>query len=284
MFSRKSNRRKTPIKVRLRSSWDGFVAAMRKILPLVFLAAVAVAVPFGIFTAYLHIVSTPYFAVDDVRVEGLKLLTEDEVLRKGGIVPGSNVFDVDLERIEASLEAEPWIRQVHLEKRLPGTLILRVEERSATAILVDGPAYVLLDGDGEPFKNLEPGDAVDELLELPLITGLTRAEASAEPGQTLVVEAMEVVRLARANGLPELSEVHIDPVMGLSVVPADSGIEIRLGRGRYADRIQRLRAVFAAIEKEGREVDYIIIDQEGKLNRVTVGSRAKDGSAPQSPN
>lgn len=278
MFGRKTNKKRTPLKVRIKSAGAAIVQGVRRLVPLVFLAAIAVGVPFGIFAAYLHIVSTPYFALDDIRVHGLELLEEDAVLRKAGVTRGMNVFDVDLEVMKQRLEAQPWIRKAELEKRLPATLEITVEERSAAAVLIDGASYVLLDADGEPFKTLEPTDAVDELLQLPLVTGISRAEATAQPGQTLVVEAMEVVRLAGENGLPEISEVHIDPVMGLSLVPTDSGIEIRLGRGRYKERMERLRAVFATIEQEGRDVDYILIDQEGKLNRVTVGRRAMDGS------
>lgn len=273
MRARKTNRRKTPLKVRVKSAGAWCVGVVRRVVPLMFLAIVAVAVPLGVFMGYLHVVSTPYFAVKDVSIKGAKLLEKDRILSIAGIDDGVNVFDVDVRRAEQRLVAYPWIRRARVEKRLPQTLNIEIEERAAAALLVDGSSYVLLDADGEPFKSLEPSDEVDELLTLPLVTGISRAEAQDEHGQELVVEAMEVVRLAKSYNLPPLSEVHIDPVMGLSIVPAESGIEIRLGRGKYSERLDRLRAVFAAIEREGRVVDYILIDQEEKLNRVTVGSR-----------
>ena len=271
---RKSNRKKTPIKVRLHNAGAACVRVARKVVPLAFLAAVAVAVPFGMFQGYLYVVSTPYFALVDVEVTGLQLLERDEVLERAGVVRGTNMFDLDVHQIQERLEQQPWIRHAVVEKRLPSALHIEIEERSATAILIDGASYVIVDGDGEPFKTLEPQDQVDELLALPLITGLTAAEARGEHGGQLLIEAMEVVRLAREAGLPKLSEVHVDPVMGLSIVPAQTGIEIRLGRGMYAERVERLRSVLAAIEREGRSVDYILIDQEEALNRVTVGSRS----------
>src|SRR5690606_17339421 len=100
--------------------------------------------------------------------------------------------DVDVEHVAQRLEARPWIRSARVEKRLPGTLIIGIDERRASAVLVDGASYVLIDDVGEPFKLLEPTDAVDELLRLPLITGLSQSEAAVEPGKALVGEALEV--------------------------------------------------------------------------------------------
>ncbi len=220
----------------------------------------------------------------NLQIEGLRNLDREEVLDQAGIVPGVNAFDVDPEIVQKRLESQPWIRRVRVERRLPDTLEIAVEERVASAILVDGSSYVLLDSSGEAFKTLEPGDPVDRLLELPLVTGLSRPETQSGAGQQLVVDALEVVRLADSLGLPRLSEVHVDPVLGLSIVPAESGAEIRLGKDRYAARLQRLRAVLATIEREGRSVDYILIDQEEKLNRVTVGNRAAGMANDESRN
>lgn len=274
MFNRNTNRRRVPLKVRAKQAAQWVKSAARRVVPVLILAAIAVGVPIAVFQGYLHVVSTPYFAVENLQIKGLNNLGREDVLKQAGIVPGVNAFDLDPDAIRQRLESQPWIRRVRVERRLPDTLEINVEERVATAVLVDGASYVLLDSSGEPFKTLEPGDPVDRLLKLPLVTGLSRAETESESGQQFVIDALEVVRLANSLGLPELSEVHVDRVLGLSVVPADSGIEIRLGRGRYDERLKRLRAVLATVEREGRSVDYILLDQEEKLNRVTVGSRA----------
>ncbi len=276
--SKKTNRRRIPLKERAQSLGRGLRSISRYLAPLIVLALVAVGVPVAVFLGYMHVVSTPYFSLDDITIRGLHSLDEEDILSQAGVVRGSNAFDVDPQRVKLQLEALPWIRSAQVEKRLPRSLTIQVEERTPSAVLVDGKVFTLLDARGEPFKRIEGGDPVDELLRLPLITGLSRAEAEAPAGQELVLEALEVVRLVEERKLPALSEVHVDPVMGLSIVPAESGIEIRLGRGRYAERLERLRAVFAAIEREARDVDYILIDNEESLNRVTVGSRATERS------
>lgn len=273
-----------PLKRRLQMIGGGIRAGVVYLAPLVGLAAIAVAVPVGVYFGYQHVVSTPYFSLDDIQVHGNTYLTTETILELAAVTHGMNVFDLDPDAVQRTLQAEPWIRNVRVEKRLPRTLEITVEERAATAMLIDDNSYTLLDVFGEPFKQLDGDDAVDELLELPMLTGLTRAQAETPSGQQLIVEALNVVQIAEQHDIPQLSEVHIDTVMGLSIVPQDSGIEIRLGRGKYEERLQRVRVVLDAIEDEARDVDYILADQENSLNRVTVGSRAADRSSEPSPN
>lgn len=276
VFTKKTNRRRVPIKERFKSLGKAVKAGVRYIVPLIVLAIVAVGVPVAVFFGYRHVVSTPYFSLDDVQVRGLQNLSEAEVLTHAGVRRGANAFDIEPKRVELQLETMPWIRDARVTKRLPRTLEIEIDERVAAAVLVDGGTYTLIDDRGEPFKQIDDADRVDDLLELPLISGLSRSEAKAGNGQELVLEALDVVRIAREQQLPELSEIHIDPVMGLSIVPTDSGIEIRLGRGKYKQRLERLRSVFAALEQEAREVDYILLDSEENLNRVTVGNHATE--------
>lgn len=280
----RNNRRRVPLRKRIKSIGRATRAGAAYLAPLVGLAAIAVAVPMGVYFGYQHVVSTPYFSLEEIHVQGNTFLSPETMLSIAAVRQGMNIFDVDPDVVRQRLQAEPWIRNVTVEKRLPRTLEIRVEERIATAVLVDGDSYTLLDAFAEPFKQMDGADPVDDLLELPLITGMTRAQAATPDGQKLIVEAVDLVALAAEHDIPKLSEVHIDTVMGLSIVPQESGIEIRLGRGNYAERLTRLRAVLAAIEEEAREVDYILVDQENSLNRVTVGSRAVDRASERSRN
>src|SRR5699024_6920467 len=82
------------------------------------------------------------------------------------------------------------------------------------------------------------------------------------------------------NEWEPLSEIHIDSTLGLTLVTAATGVEIRLGRGRYRERLRRLEVVQRAIAQRAMEADYILIDQESDLSReeaelvrVAVGLR-----------
>jgi hypothetical protein len=74
-----------------------------------------------------------------------------------------------------------------------------------------------------------------------------------------------------------LSEIHLDKVMGVSFVTREMGAEVRLGMGRWDERMTRLKSVLDAILQDGEEVDYILVDEEVNLSRVTVGRRKVAG-------
>lgn len=285
---RPKNRKRRPMRQRVESVGERFIGLGRKLLPLVFLAAVAIGVPFGIFQAYLSTVSGTYFELSEITVSGLAHVEREPLLKKAGLRPGRNIFDIDLERTRASIAGHPWVREVEVERRLPNTVQVTLAEYTPVAVLV-GERYRLISEDGDIFDTIEPGDSLDAFLHLPMISGLevTRkqddsSEASARPSTLTLVdkavflEAMEVASLYEEMGFSEwepLSEIHIDPTLGLSLVSADTGIEIRLGRGRYRQRLERLKVVKQSIVERAMEVDYILIDQETDLSRVAVGQR-----------
>jgi cell division protein FtsQ len=195
-----------------------------------------------------------------------------------------NIFDVDVDRVKALVESEPWVASVRVERRLPNRLSVDVTEWEPAGVLVSGATWHLIDRHGNVFKALEPTDPVDSVLGLPFVTGIEENEAKSEVSKELLVEALDLVDAYRRLGLHAdypLSEVHVDRVMGLSLVP-ENGVEIRLGRGRYQERLKRLGVVLATLEAEGRDADYILIDQEEDLSRVTVGQRTQgtDASGP----
>lgn len=271
------NRRRRSTKQRLGSIKELGKRAAGKILPFTLLAVVAVGIPYGAFAAYLHVVSSPYFSLEQIEVEGAEHVTKESLLGRAEIELGMNIFDVDVERVKTLVESEPWVESARVERRLPDRLTVDVSEHEPAAVLVVGSTWHLIDGRGETFKALEPTDPVDTVLALPFVTGLEPNEAQNPASRELVVEALELVHVYNRMGLAAdypLSEVHVDRVMGLSLVPTN-GMEIRLGRGRYEERLKRLGVVLATLEGEGRGADYLLIDQEEDLSRVTVGQRSR---------
>lgn len=283
---RPKNRKRRPLRQRVQTVGERFIGLGRKLLPLVFLAAVAIGVPFGIFQAYLRTVSGTYFELSEITVTGLAHIERESLLDSAGLRAGRNIFDIDLERANNSIAANPWVREVEVERRLPDQVRVDLSEYTPVAILV-GERYRLLSEDGVIFDSVEPGESIGSFLTLPMISGLevTRKKgvstesSSNSPSLKLVdmavfLEAMEVARLYEEMGFAQwesLSEIHIDPTLGLSLVSADTGIEIRLGRGRYRERLERLKVVQKSIVQRAMEVDYILIDQESDLSRVAVG-------------
>ncbi|WP_168211034.1 cell division protein FtsQ/DivIB [Persicimonas caeni] len=280
--NRRKNRRRRALGQRLKSLGTKIGSLGRKALPVAFLVAVAIGLPYGIFHAYIRTVSGSYFQLQEVEVEGLHNVDEDALLESAGLLIGLNIFDVDLERADRAIEAHPWIKSAEVERRLPDQVSVRVSEEEPIALLID-ERYHLVDTDAVAFKALESSDPVDELMALPLVTGMEVASLEEPEGRALFLEAMDVVQMYGELGLTNwepLSEIHVDSVLGLTLVTADTGVEIRLGRGRYRERLERLAVVQRSIVQRAMEVDYILIDQESDLSRVAVGRRHRPRTGP----
>lgn len=278
---RSKNRRKRPFKERLRAIWKRMVDLGRKALPVVVLLAVAIAIPYGIFQAYIRTVSGPYFELDEIEVRGLEHVDEDALLETAGLYEGLNVFDIDLERAEAAVESLAWVDRAEFDRRLPDRVAITIEEYRPEAVLVDS-GYQLVDDEGRAFKQLEPSDSVDALVDRPLITGMSVEDLDDSEGRDRFFDAVKAAETYDEMGLSDweaLSEVHVDAVVGLTLITEESSIEVRLGRGRIRERLERLEQVQESIVQRSMEVDYILIDRESDLSRVAVGRHRQPGTA-----
>lgn len=276
---RQINRRRPDRREQLRGGLDSTLAFLRRSAPFGLLAAIALGLPYLSYQAYLHTVSSSYFALEIVEVSGQQRVSESDLLQAGKFEEGMNIFSVDAERSQLWLEQLDYVKSAHVERRLPDRVSVRIEEYEPVAIVID-EGYLLVDASGHGFLSLKPGTALGDLLELPLISGIGHAELGEDRGKELLSSGLEVANLYESMGLGQLqslSQVHVDPVMGVSLVTEETGTEIRLGWGRYRERLERLHAVQKTLIDRGMDADYVLVDQDGDLSRVAVGQRPEPG-------
>ncbi|MBA2661054.1 MAG: FtsQ-type POTRA domain-containing protein [Bradymonadaceae bacterium] len=277
---RQSNRRRPDRREQLRGAAASSWALIRAALPFAFLAVVALGLPYLTFQAYVHTVSSSYFALKHVEVRGHDRVGQDQILAAAQIVVGMNVFSVDTSRSEAVISGLDFVKAVRVERRLPDRVEVRIEEYVPAALLVED-GYTVIDAEGKGFLKLAAGAPLGALIDLPLISGLTRADLASERSVVLLGHALEVARIYDEMGLGQLqklSQVHVDAVMGVSLVTEETGTEVRLGWGRYGERLERLRVVQSTLIRRGMDADYVLVDQDGDLGRVAVGRRPEPGS------
>ncbi len=275
MVKKRTSRRRVRFSERLKSLGPQLRVVASAWAPRLGLLGIATAIPYASYVAYQHTVSGPYFKVKVIEISGVARMEDSRLLEVSQLAEGMNIFDVNVEQAEASLKTLPWVKSATVNRELPDVLVVEVVEHVPAAVLVDN-GYALISRDGVVFKEIEPEDGIDELLLLPIITGMTRAELESQNGQQRYTEAMGALQAYAAKGLAErnpLSEIHIDPVMGLSLVTRENGTEVRLGSGRLDERIERLDVVFRALAQDDEVADYVLVDHESDLGRVVVGRR-----------
>lgn len=106
-------------------------------------------------------------AVQDVVVEGRQNTSLELIRNALGVERGDPILGLDLAAARARLEALPWVESAHVERRLPGTIRVRLVERRAFAIWQHEGRFAIVDRTGAVVAT----DRLDAYGELPLIVG-----------------------------------------------------------------------------------------------------------------
>jgi cell division protein FtsQ len=120
--------------------------------------------------------------VHDVVIDG-RANTPEAVLNAAVGVPiGSPILGFSLDETRAGVESIPWIERATVERRLPGTVIITLQERRPYAIWQIQHKKVLVDREGQVVTNQ---DIAPFQKMLPLIVGEGAPEAAAPLLDTL---------------------------------------------------------------------------------------------------
>lgn len=104
----------------------------------------------GVVWGWASVRSDSRFDIREITIEGPERIDE----RATGIVEavrGSNLFTIDLGELRDELEAIDWIREVEIEKRIPGSLEVVIRERIPVATVLRKGREVWVDEDGNAF-------------------------------------------------------------------------------------------------------------------------------------
>ena len=247
------------------------------VLAVASLALAAVAVAGGAY-GWRAVKSAQSLRIREVRFRGLVHASADDLMALSPVKCGDHLLLSDLSAMQTALARDPWVRSVEVRRRWPPALEVTVHERTAAALVDLGGLY-LVDGQGNVFKRAAAGDGTD----LPVVTGLARAEyvkkqAAVEP---LLQGALALVRAWSDRGRDastRLSEIHVDPVDGITLYLGEEGAQVRLGTGDLAAKLVRLDRVLAALRAEGRKADVLHLDNRVHPSWVTVHMADAEGA------
>ena len=215
--------------------------------------------------------------VKEIRFHGLSRIRPEELLALLPVRCGDHLFLVDPELAEAALLRHPWVAHAEVRRRLPPALDVELTERRAVALVELGGLY-LVDARGEVFKRATPGDGLD----LPVVSGIDRdawldRRAEVAPLLTGALALAGAWPARSLDGPGQISEIHVDPDFGTTVVTAD-GTEILLGQRDLATKLERLGRLLPALRAEGRKAEVIHLDNRRHPEWVAVRFAGTDGT------
>ncbi len=113
--------------------------------------------------------------VMDIVIEG-RANTPEPLLRAAiGVNKGDPILGFSLEETKARIETIPWVEHATVERRLPGTVIVNLQERRPFAVWQSQKKYVLVDRTGQVVTDQD----IAQFPNLPLIVGRGAPTAAA---------------------------------------------------------------------------------------------------------
>jgi cell division protein FtsQ len=129
---------------------------------------------------------SPVLDVDRIEVGGTARTTRTEIREASGIAADAPMVSLDDGAVARRIEALPWVERATVTRSWPGTVRIRVTERTPVAIVGSGAAAVVVDDAGRalgpagdldlPVVGGDPVEAGDQLAAVPRWVVATIAE------------------------------------------------------------------------------------------------------------
>jgi len=238
----------------------------RSVLKILFVTGICLDILLACALGYLIVIRSSYFNLNKVDVYGNHRLSKEEVIEAARLETGMNLLSIDLESITERLLRHPWIRSGSIYRRLPGQLVLEVEERTPRGILASDRLYYI-DEKGIVFTRVLPGDPID----LPLFTGIQSDSMRLHPGeiQDSLRSGLKLTDLIdRVDfGLhyADVREININSEEGLTL-KMKSGQIVILGHDDFESRLLRFDRLRKFLTDRGqwRNAHIINLDFEDR--------------------
>jgi len=249
----------------------------------------------GAFDLYGFLLTSDFFIIRQVDVQGCRLTAPERFIELADIPPGTNIFRLRCQALARRLRRHPWVEQVRVVRILPDTVRIALHEREPMAAInspFDGQVYGL---DRHLVVLPEPAESATEAatlraahFDLPIVTGLPAGEIYpgnrlCDPAALKVMETLLLFRTLDARLLQALSEIHIDSQQNLTLYPLRRVQAIYLGNENLHRRAWRLCRVWNYLENHDIDSRYIDcrFDAQGVVTRPENLTQAKWDSLPQ---
>lgn len=225
------------------------------LIALILLIGAGVVLSIGLYRA-----SSKLFPIREIIFSGNRHIADSELRTMAGVNIGDGLLAVSNKGMSKRLLQSSWIRAVSIRKAFPDRLMIRIHEATPFAILDRRGQAFLIDEKGRLLEKMN-GDPVPFL---PIITADPEKMPDAFAEAVRLAAVVKDKKIATERTRVEIVANGKDPE-DLSLV-VDS-VVIKVGRGDYEQKLERLFALEAEIKKRMVTVDYVDLRF---ANRVVV--------------
>lgn len=234
-------------------------------------ALVTAALCYGGWEGYRWITHAEMFSIAGVDVKGVRSVSDENIRDVAAMFTGQNVFRVDLGAATRRVMADPWVRDVRIERRLPNRISIFVAERIPKAVLQASNGKYLIDREGVVMAPV--GAAAPPLPVISLRD--CRAVPREQVTKGAVPEVLELLDELAARGGWDLAGVVVkaDSAETITIVYADH--EFRIGSGNYNEKLRRMGEIVADMRQRGLAYTYVELRPERQA-AVMVAKNVKE--------
>jgi cell division protein FtsQ len=164
--------------------------------------------------------------VREVIVEGRQNTPRDLIRAALGVERGDPLLSFSPTEARARLETIAWVESAHVERRMPGTILVRLTERTPFAIWQHNGRFAVIDREGRVVTT----ETLDAFGPLPLVVG-AGADKTAAALYDLLAAHGEVLR--RTQALVRVGERRWN-------LRLHNGVDVLLPEGQEAPALNRL--------------------------------------------
>ena len=198
---------------------------------------------------------SPLLDVRHVQVVGARHTEVADVRRAAGLDDGPNLLLVSTGEVADAVEELPWVKVADVHRRLPGTVRVKLVERSPEIVVVVAAGTWTIDGSGHVLQE----GATSK--KLPTLTGAVLP--APEPGERLdsseIRAGLAVWRSLPARIRSEIASVVAPSRERIALILRDGTMVRYGGADRLASKKEVLLALLRRLEAEGRSATYLDI-------------------------
>jgi cell division protein FtsQ len=196
---------------------------------------------------------SPLLKVKTIDVEGAAHTSDAEVARVAGLDDKDNILFISASDVTQSVKALPWVESVQVDRILPGTVRVRIEEREPAMVLTSAMGSLTLDGTG---RVLESGG---ESRALPTLA--TSETTGLAPGDTISDLAVRAAVRSLGSMPPDLRakvKAVFAPTSERVSFTLEGGLSLRYGAAEeLRDKHEVVLAILTRLKNEGTQAAYI---------------------------
>ncbi len=208
-----------------------------------------------------------------IEIQGREKTPEAQVRAALGVARGDPILTYSLAEARTRLERINWVQSAALERRLPGTIVVRLIERRPFAVWQTEGRFVLIDRGGSVVTD---SDVAAFAGQLPLVVG-----AGAPVAAAALIEALatQPALQARMTAAVRVGERRWNLRM-------DNGVDVMLPEGeerRALARLAELQASHALLDRPLQAVDLRLPDRLVVRPLTEPSARQPSSSPPGVP-